>query len=700
MQIVAPAGDKSGLKASVYAGADAVYLGMSDFGARAKAENFDDSSLRSAVEFAHLYGVKVFITLNTLIKDSEMSRAVDAAKLAYSVGADAAIVQDIRFIKQIKHELPDFALHASTQMGIHNADGAKVLRDLGITRAVLSRETLPQDIAEIKKTGIDIEYFVQGALCVCFSGNCYFSSLASSYSGNRGKCMQLCRKPYYFNSERGYFLSAKDLCMYDKLDMLCELGVDAIKIEGRMRSAEYAYTAVSAYKNRYGDAKNALKSVFNRGDYCDGYLSENAPFNVIYQKIQGNMGVSVGKIAAVNGNDITVKGFVPHKNDGFKVVRNGLEVCGAKVVGNKIVGDGRCKQGDDLRRTYSGELSESVKAAKRDIGIKVKITLQSNKLPTATVTLPNLSQINVYGEFTPEQAKTRGITRDDIIRVFNKVSDYPFAPEIDTEIYGQLFAPVSALNEFRRLVYNETYKAIIDGYTIKRNELPYVGLNYNQFSGSGTILMVECEKQLSAEILSKVDYIALNPANYAYFSIPTVDKPILLNLPVTMRGRDRKIILKAINRPEIYGVISNNFYSLSLTDKPILLGTGHNIIGECAYPHVTSFEADSNNTGGFTYVFGYAPVMTLCHCPYGKCINCSGHDQLKDENGRVFKLRRVKSAHCYWQLINCVPSYQNKLIQANRFFDCTMCGKQDILSALDFNYNGDFTRGNTNKGLK
>ncbi|MDE5593423.1 MAG: U32 family peptidase, partial [Clostridiales bacterium] len=542
MQIVAPAGSKSGLIASINGGADAVYLGLPNFGARAKAENFDENSLTEAVELAHLYGVKVFVTLNTLIKDGEMRRAVDCAKLAYAVGADAAIVQDVRFIKQLKQTLPDFALHASTQMGIHNADGAKVLRDLGIARAVLARETLPQDIKEIKQTGIEIEYFVQGALCVCFSGNCYFSSLASSYSGNRGKCMQLCRKPYYFHGKRGYYLSAKDLCLYDKLEYLRDLGVDAIKIEGRMRSDEYAYTAVNVYKNMIDGAKNALKSVFNRGDYCEGYLNADAPFNVIYSKIQGNMGINVGKINAVKGNSIAVNGFVPHKNDGFKVLRDGVEVCGATENGGKILSDGRVKLGDELRRTSSGELAEKVKAAKRYIDITVEVSIINGKAPTAYVTLPDSSVITVNGDFDVDSAKTHGITSDDVVRVFGKTSDYPFNPNINVDISNDIFIPIAALNEFRRNVYKAAKQAILDRYKIKRCTLPFVGFNYNRFDGSGTILMVENQKQLTDEIVQKVDYVALNPADYAHFTVPKISKPILLNLPVTMRGADRNII--------------------------------------------------------------------------------------------------------------------------------------------------------------
>ena len=705
MQIVAPAGSYNGLVASINGGADAVYLGLPNFGARAKAENFDEKSLLSAIELAHLYGVKVFVTLNTLIKDGEMVAAIDAARTAYSCGADAAIVQDIRLIKQLKTALPDFTLHASTQMGIHNADGAKVLRDLGIARAVLARETLPQDIEQIKKTGIEIEFFVQGALCVSFSGNCYFSSLASSYSGNRGKCMQLCRKPYYFNGERGYFLSAKDLCLYDKLDMLRELGVDAIKIEGRMRSDEYAYIATKVYKDIINgvscaqDAKYLLKSVFNRGDYCDGYLSDNPQFSVIYPKIQGNIGVKVGTIDSVNKNVVSVKGFVPHKNDGFKVVRDGKEICGATVVGEKIVCDGLCRKNDILHRTSDGALAEQVKTAKRKIDISVELSLQYGKQPVAILTLPNTSEITVLGDFSVERAKTCGITSADVLRVFKKTSDYPFEPNIKTIIDDNIFISIAALNEFRRKVYLYAKQAIVNNYKIKRNYMPFVGLHYNMFDGKGKILMVQSAEQLNTEILSKVDLVVLNPSDYSDFSVPKIDKPTLLNLPVTMRGRDRGIILKAISKPEIYGVVSNNLYSLSITDKPILLGVGHNIIGDIHYPHITSFEADSVGNG-FVYAFGFAPVMTLNHCPYGRCINCSGMDRLKDENGRVFVMRRYKAAHCYWQLLNCVPNYQDKLKTDNLFFDCTTLNQTQILEVLNFNFSGNYTRGNLNKGLK
>lgn len=705
MQIVAPAGSYSALKSAVKSGADAVYLGMPLFGARAKAENFSEETLRSTIEYAHLFGTKVFITLNTLIKDDEIEKAVDMAKFAYSCNADAAIVQDIRYIGRLKKELPDFPLHASTQMGVHNALGAQVLLDLGITRAVLARETLPEDIREIKKTGIEIEFFVQGALCVCFSGNCYFSSLASSYSGNRGKCMQLCRKPYILNGKRGYHLSAKDICLYGKLDELQRLGVDAIKIEGRMRSDEYVAQAVRVYKSSMAinSAERALKAVFNRGDYCTAYMEENAAFNVIYDKAQGNIGIKVGNIAKVNGHKLFVPGFSPHKNDGYKIMRNGEEICGGSVSDGCIIVNGSCKVGDEVRRTYDGALSDELHSIERKISVDVRIYAEENK-PLIAVLTANDTIVSVESADIAQTAISKSLTDDDFFRAFSKTSDYPFDPKITVSSKGEIFLPVSSLNEFRRTCYSQLKTALLSHFPQNRYSNPYFGLNYTEFTGKGDILMIESDKQITNRVLYQIEYLAINPRNYADFSVPKVDVPVLLNLPSVIRGADMDIISRAVNRKDIFGVISNNLYSLRLTDKPILLGPGHNIIGSFDKAHVRSFETDSlGGKKSWVYAFGYAPLMTLCHCPYKSCIDCKGNERLIDGNGREFKLRRYKLAHCYRQLLNCVPLYLPNVNKPayNKFYDCTELSATEIEKLFDGSLRVEaYTRGNINRGLK
>ncbi len=705
MQLVAPAGNYECLRAAVVNGADAVYLGMPKFGARAKADNFDFDSIGNAVKFAHAYGTKVFVTLNTLIKDCELDDALSAASVAYDVGADAVIVQDFRFIRLLKQRLPDLTLHASTQMGIHNADGAKALIDMGIKRAVLSRETLPADIRKIKDTGIDIEFFVQGALCICFSGNCYFSSLASSYSGNRGKCMQLCRKKYTFNGKSGYFLSAKDLCLYDDLKRLEELGVDAIKIEGRMRSSEYVAQCVRIYKSHLQSdaAKNALKSVFNRGDYCNAYLDDGAQFRVLYPKSQSNIGTFVGKIDKVAGKKLTVAGFTPSIGDGYKIMRCGMEIGGAAEIKNEIVSDCSARRGDELRRTFDGGLSRELKTYDRKIPANVTVCLCAGCAPEVILVADGVC-VKSVGDDKVVAATGNGISDADIVKVFSKTADYPFAPTVTAKTENPVFAPISVLNKLRRKCYETLYSALANRLPIQNKQQKF-SLDYKKFDGNGKILCVDDIRVLTPSILSKVDYIAFDPSDYAEVEktdFSHVDRPILLNLPITMRGDDKKIIESAIACERIYGVISNNYYSLKITDKPILLGTGHNIIGKCDLPHITSFEADAVGNG-FAYVFGYAPLMTLCHCPYGKCINCGGEDYLTDEKGRRFKLRRYKTAHCYWQLLNCVPVnlfVGSKFDAKNVFYDCKGMDSEGIERILCGEFSGEYTRGNMNKDLK
>lgn len=706
MEIVAPAGSESGLRAAVNAGAGAVYLGLPLFGARAKADNFTLDKLKANIDHAHVFGTRVFVTLNTLIKDSEIDKAIEYARHAYDCGADAVIVQDLRFIKRLKRELPDLPLHASTQMGVHNALGAKTLLDMGFKRAVLARETLSEDIARIKETGIEVEFFVQGALCVCFSGNCYFSSLASSYSGNRGKCMQLCRKKYGFGGELGYFLSAKDICLYDKLSILNELGVDAVKIEGRMRSDEYVSQAVSVYGSEMSvpDAVKALKEVFNRGDYCSAYLTKNAQFDVIYSKSQSNIGTHIGRISKNDRRKVVVGGFSPSPGDGFKIMRDGLEIGGAHEKDGSIVADCEFAAGDELRRTYNGALAKTLASRTRNIPIAVNVILGQGELPIVEMSADGVS-VSVNGDEKLQPSVTRALGADDVVKAFNKVAEFPFMPSVSVDMKNNVFMPISVLNGLRRKAFAQMYDFLAERGAPKRINQPPFALKFNEFDGKGIMLMVERADQITREIDNLVDFIVLDPCDYSDFDIPNTSKPILLNMPITSRGDDHEVLKRAVVRDGIYGIVSNNPYSLTMTDKPTILGIGHNIIGDCEYPHIRSIEADqvaSNN--GFTYVYGNAPLMTLCHCPYGKCIDCKGDDVMTDEAGRKFRLRRYKTSHCYWQMLNCVPHdlFTNSKIEfKNKFYDCKGLSARDIVKILNGERCGDgFTRGNINKGLK
>ncbi len=277
-ELLAPAGDMECLYAAVAAGADAIYVGGKRFGARAFAKNFESDELASAVRYCHLHGVKLYVTLNTLIEDVEMRAAVEYAAELYSMGVDALIVADLGVMSEIRRYVPSLELHASTQMSVHNTRGCCEAAELGATRVVLARELSLRDIkSAVEGSPCEIEVFLHGALCVCYSGQCLFSSMVGGRSGNRGECAQPCRLPY---NNGKYPLSLKDLSLADHIPELIESGVASLKIEGRMKSPDYVYTVVGIYRRlldegRVATAKEGeiLRRAFSRGGFTDGYFT-------------------------------------------------------------------------------------------------------------------------------------------------------------------------------------------------------------------------------------------------------------------------------------------------------------------------------------------------------------------------------------------------------------------------------------------
>ncbi|MBO5713821.1 MAG: U32 family peptidase, partial [Clostridia bacterium] len=304
MKLLSPAGNMESLITAVYNGADEVYLGINDFNARNNIDGFTLETLEQAVDFAHIYNVKVYLAINILFTNEELNDAVSTVVKAYNLGVDAFIIQDLGLIKILSKDYPKIELHASTQMGIHNLEGVKYLEQFGVKRVVLSRETPLAEIKRIRKnSNVEIEYFVQGALCVCFSGNCYLSSRLFNESGNRGKCKQPCRLPYKLKHngkviKNGYLLSAKDFNMINRLKDLQDAGVDSLKIEGRARRPFYVGAVTREYKNALLGLKvnpENIKLAFNR-NYTEGYFNSNGE---IISSIQSHIGVSLGKVSKV-----------------------------------------------------------------------------------------------------------------------------------------------------------------------------------------------------------------------------------------------------------------------------------------------------------------------------------------------------------------------------------------------------------------
>ena len=280
MEILAPAGGPEALRAAVFAGADAVYLGGPAFGARANAKNFSREELAQAVEFCHSRGVRVHVTVNILLKDQELEEALDFVRFLCGLPVDAVLVQDVGLFSLLRERAPQLPLHASTQMSLHTPQGVKLLWELGASRVVLARELSLEEIREIRQAcPVELESFVHGALCMSVSGQCYFSALLGGRSGNRGSCAQPCRLPFAAPGGTGHDLSLKDLSFVEELGQLEQAGVCSAKIEGRMKRPEYVAAAVSACRRAaQGEAVppqllEDLQAVFSRSGFTQGYLT-------------------------------------------------------------------------------------------------------------------------------------------------------------------------------------------------------------------------------------------------------------------------------------------------------------------------------------------------------------------------------------------------------------------------------------------
>lgn len=391
-ELLVPAGGEKQFIAAVENGADAIYVGGRSFNARINAGNFDNNELTRAVDFAHKRGVKVYVTMNTLIADEEMDEALQYVLFLYEIGVDALIVQDAGLGAVVRENLPGFPLHLSTQASVYDLRGAKMAGHLGYERVVLARELSLNEIEEIcHNTEIEIEVFVHGALCICYSGQCQMSRHFGGRSGNRGQCAQPCRLPYKSFDEDGrlmktfqYPLSPKDLCLLDHIGELVEAGVASLKIEGRMKSPEYVAIVTSIYRkylDRYyekgsdtvtAEDREALEQIFNRGGFTEGYFYENPGRELMAGEIPKHRGIKIGKVVKMVQGSSLIDVKLYHKLS----IGDGVEIQGKNVTGNVVtyykelksgltrIGDlkGHVEHGDPLYKISS---KEQLSAARR-----------------------------------------------------------------------------------------------------------------------------------------------------------------------------------------------------------------------------------------------------------------------------------------------------------------------------------------------
>ena len=335
VEILAPAGSFACFQAAMNAGADAVYAAGARFGARAYANNFTQDELIEAIERAHIYGKKFYLTVNTLLKDHEIAELYDYLAPLYEKGLDAVIVQDTGVFQFIRSNFPDLDIHASTQMTITGAAGAKFLESQGATRVVPARELSLEEVRQIHETtDLEVECFVHGALCYCYSGQCLMSSVIGGRSGNRGQCAQPCRLPYTVDGQKKYFLSLKDICTLELIPELVEAGIDSFKIEGRMKKPEYV-AAVTAMYRKYVDLylkkgksgyavkpedRENLMDLYNRGDSDTGYYKQHNGREMLALDRPNHAGVAAARCLSQNGREVTAQALTDlHAHDVLEI---------------------------------------------------------------------------------------------------------------------------------------------------------------------------------------------------------------------------------------------------------------------------------------------------------------------------------------------------------------------------------------------
>ena len=498
IDLLSPVGDFECLKAAVQNGADSVYFGANLFSARAFANNFNLEELKQAIEYAKIRGVKTNLTLNILIKEDEFEDAIFLATKAYEFGIDAIIVQDLGLAEKLIEMFPDLPIHASTQMTIHNLNGAIQLEKMGFKRIVLARELSINEIDYIcKNTNLEIECFIHGALCISYSGQCLFSSMIGGRSGNRGKCAGPCRLPYELLQDDkkidfGYLLSTRDLCGLEYIPSLIDAGVNCLKIEGRMKSPEYVATVTRIYR-KYIDLassnnpyiidendKKELMQVFNRGMYCSGHFENTPNKNLVFKEKPNNMGLFLGIVEKYNKNkgyislklkeQINIGDTISLENESgsytiSELMEKSKNINETKIGQTVTIGrmKGNIKLGDKIYKLSSKQLSnnakESYKKENKKIPLNCKIIIK--KLNPISIHITSCCDLPLYKDLSitckldclPQDAKNRPLDKETIIKQISKTSNTPYEfKNIDITLDKNVFLPkLSILNELRRI---------------------------------------------------------------------------------------------------------------------------------------------------------------------------------------------------------------------------------------------------------
>lgn len=655
-ELLAPAGNLEIFKGVIESGADAVYVGGSMFGARAYANNFTEEELLEAIDFAHLRGVKVYLTVNTLIKNSEFSKLYDYLLVYYKRGLDAVIVQDIGVVKAIHEYFPSMEIHTSTQMTVTGADGVRFLSQFGVTRVVMAREVSLDEMKRIhEETGMELEAFVHGALCYSYSGQCLFSSILGGRSGNRGRCAQPCRLPYTVEGKKDeYILSLKDMCGIKALDKLHDAGVYSLKIEGRMKQLEYACGVVKYYRSYIDSMKpvtdadyDRIKALGNRCGFTDRYYFDH------------------------NGSDM-----VTYVKPNF--VSNAAEPSPEK---RKLSIEGELV----LREGEPGRLT----VKRGDVTYKASIEPVSAALKAPLDKKAAIDRINKTGD-----------------------TDFEFS-HIKAQIGENVFVPNGALNRLRRDAISGLCDKLLKKYY--RNDARYTDMSrltalpehvvksdaaHDEAINDYTTI---CSCMTRAQLDTLIGYECFD-VFYLDFdmydrktliqqfaddvkSLTKQNKKVYLMLPTIFRADSSDYfvsIAKELDKVSFEGFVVKNYEELYLTenlftDKKVILDHNmytfndvsksaffeHGVSGDTVPLELNSREImHRNNIGSQMIVYGYYPLMTTANCVHKNTKGCDKKQKLiylKDRYNKSFAVCN-NCKECYNTIYNSLPTMLTKNI--------------------------------------
>ena len=702
-ELLAPVGSFDALKAAVQNGANAVYLGGKEFSARASANNFDREELKEAVKYAHIRNVKVFVTANTLIKQYEIDDFLNYIKYLYDIDVDAVILQDIGMAKLIKSLLPDFELHASTQMVAHSLEDTLYLQNIGFDRVVLARELNIDEIEHIcKNTDVDIEIFVHGALCVCYSGQCLMSSMIGNRSGNRGRCAQPCRQKYelidissgkVIDTAGDYLLSPRDLNTIEDIDRVIEAGVHSLKIEGRMKRPEYVATVISSYRktidtyieknqvNVSNETMNNLYTIFNR-KFTKGYLLGEVGEDVMNSNRPNNVGLYIGKVIDYNRKAKRLKIKLENtlkKGDGInlgggtigRIIKQNNTISDIGETGELIELDfiGEAKKGQIVYKTSDSDLLNTIKKSFEEdietikIPIDATIELKLGQPPKLSLKDGYKNEITVTNEKLVEKAMKVALSEEKIVSQIKKLGNTTYVlRNIDVDIDEDTSLPISVLNQLRRDAIDKlsNERVIIKSRNFKDKCIKFSPKVIQEDKDIKLRVKVKNIDQLKTVLLYDIDAVYYEDINTLEEAkcICNENIKLIYSPPRILRNKDYNILNKIEKTPIQAGNLGcvnlykgkemyidsylNSFNSETINHYKL---EGANTICLSQELNLTEIKDMLKYTCSEieSIVYGYTPLMISEYCPMGVLVrNCKKDKRSSICNKSLYALKDAK----------------------------------------------------------